>query len=186
MSRERKAGVILVALGACALLAAAGIAASALMSDRKAGQEGAGALEKLKASISSDSDQTPAADLPVIEIDEEDYVGWISLDGADAAWPVESAEGTGDVLPKVVEGNPADGGFILRGPYKRSVFGRLSEVKEGDIITFIQANGAVVHYRTESSGLVARYSDIAPDDLLLLCHHGISGWYVVSAEAVNE
>jgi sortase A len=186
MNQQRKTGALLILLGVLALLAAAGMASAVVLSDQRAEQAGAVALTKLKMAIVSDSDKEAAADLPVIEIDGRDYVGWITLDGKDAAWPVESADGTGDIFPKVEAGNPADGGFILRGPYKRSVFGRLSEVKEDDTITFIQANGAVIRYHVESSSLIARYSDIEENDLLLLCHHGLSGWYVVGARVITE
>lgn len=179
--RGAACGWLPVLLGAVLILAAAFLTFSAVRADREAGRAAEETVQKLKSIIREDPDARLPEDPEVLEIDGHDCIGYFEAIGTDIAFPVESSDGDGLVLPKVESGNPKDGAFMIRGPYKKSIFGRLVELTPGGELRLYLAGGAKIPYRIESSGLLRRKSDIIPQDLVLFCRHTPGGWYAVSA-----
>jgi hypothetical protein len=183
MKTKRRVGIVLILFGVAAVLCAGVLILSSLKEEDRAARENASVLNSLKNLIQADPDQAVDSDLPVLPAGGYDCVGFLEVEGTDLAWPVESSSGTGKWLPCVDRGNPSDGDFVIRGAYKKNVFASLSEIQPGDIIRFVQVNGAEKEYIVDSSGLVQGKENITADALLLECRHQFGARYIVSARA---
>lgn len=178
---KRQVGILMMLLGFTAVLCAGALMWNSQRREEKAAQENASVLSSLKKLIQENPEQGIDSDLPVLPIEGYDCIGYLEVEGTDLAWPVESSAGTGEWIPCVVSGNPANEKFIIRGAYKKNVFASLSEIQEGDIMRFVQINGAEKEYLVHSSGLIQRETDITEDALLLECHHLFGMRYLVNA-----
>lgn len=96
-------------------------------------------------------------EMPVVEIDGYGYIGYLSLPPLGLDLPVMS-EWDYDrlkIAPCRQFGTVADNNLVIAAHNYRRHFGRLSSMKNGDLVTFTDMNGRVTAYTVESVGVLS-------------------------------
>ena len=96
----------------------------------------------------NDNTSIPEGEMPVIEIDGNDYIGVLQIPSLDLTLPVISdwSYPALQIAPCRYEGSAYDGGMVIAGHNFDSHFGKLSQLEPGDEIKFIDLSGNTFTY----------------------------------------
>ena len=178
---RRKAGVLLMLCGALFLLGAAWLAASNQREEAHAEEKAEAALIDLKRELIADSGQllppqgnsqdassdiaptveVLSPEMPTLQIDGQDYIGYLELPTLGLSLPVMSewSELKLQTAPCRYWGTIRDGTLVILAHNYARHFGRLKELGIGDPAQFVDANGVVYSYE------VAALETLEPDEV---------------------
>ena len=155
MKRMRKAspGLICMVLGVVLLLAAGGLYAYNRFEDAHAGAEAqtvvADLQQKVETTTESAAESGPLdPELPVVEIDGNEYVGEISIPAIGIDLPVMSEWSYPrlKIAPCRQFGSSRTDDLVIAAHNYESHFGKLSSLSEGDSVIFTDMDGIVNNY----------------------------------------
>ena len=154
--RKASPGMICVVLGVVLLLAAGGLFGYNRYEDAHAGAEAQTVVADLQqkvtettASTASEADSGPLdPELPVVEIDGNEYVGEISIPAIGIDLPVMSEWSYPrlKIAPCRQFGSSRTDDLVIAAHNYESHFGKLSSLSEGDSVIFTDMDGIVNHY----------------------------------------
>lgn len=154
--RKASPGMICVVLGVVLLLAAGGLFGYNRYEDAHAGAEAQTVVADLQqkvtettASAASEADSGPLdPELPVVEIDGNEYVGEISIPAIGIDLPVMSEWSYPrlKIAPCRQFGSSRTDDLVIAAHNYESHFGKLSSLSEGDSVIFTDMDGIVNHY----------------------------------------
>lgn len=109
--------------------------------------------------------------LPMIEVEGVSMVGYLEMPSLGKKIPVADAYYDGDHLAFLDSGSPVKGHFVIGGSETDGGFACLKDLKPGDKVTFVDANGVRYDYKVSGMGSVKEITDL-DHDLVMYC--GIS------------
>lgn len=155
---ERKKGTIWMLGGLLLLAAALFLTVYNLMDAKRAKDAAEKNVKQLLEKINVEDDFTedeeiyqsyPEMEMPVLEIEGEDYIGIIEIPALDLKLPVMSEEWSYEKLklaPCRYSGSVYMDNLIIAAHNYNSHFGRIKDLKAGDNVSFIDAEGHVFEY----------------------------------------
>lgn len=166
--RKKIIGKIFIALGAVAVLAAAGLVGYNTYRSHaadKAAKTALSALEKLMPSVTYEAGSEEAEALldneekdyvPTIEVDGKEYLGVIYMPSTDTELPVlnELVGDNLDIAPCRYYGNIKRNNLIIAAHNYTSFFDRLDELQIGDEIILVTADGIKYTYEVTELDLL--------------------------------
>ena len=146
----KKAGVILVSLGAVLILAALLLFLYNRGEDRRAGQEAESLLEDARSAISANAAPEEPQEKPVEEI-TYDYAGVIAIPDLSLELPVidQWSYDRLKVAPCRQSGAAPDGDLVIAAHNYKSHFGYLDRLQPGASVIFTDMEGTVYRYAVE-------------------------------------
>ena len=153
--QKRKANPF-IAAGAVLLLAALALYVYNALDSRRAGQAADALLDGVQAQIEARTESaageapeaeaaeaTPVPEMPVIELDGNEYIGYISVPSQGIELPVMSdwSYDRLKIAPCRQFGSLAESNLVIAGHNYKNHFARLRSLKPGDAVTFIDMNG---------------------------------------------
>lgn len=168
---RRRAGMILLILGAVLVLAAAVRLGLHLREAEQAGQAAQEALEAIQqteaAVVQQPTEETaPETTAPtgpsepesleIFELEGDDYIGWITAPGYDRELPImhQIQEDRLKKAPCLEKGSPITDDAVISGHNYRSHFLFLHSIQPGEEIWFTHLNGFRVEYTVTRCDLV--------------------------------
>ena len=159
MSRLKdKSGMIFVIMGAVLMLSALLLLFYNRMEDRTAGREAEEGLHQIKEELGeatvpeSEKKELPLpTDLPVMEAGGYGYIGYLKIHALDLELPVME-DWDYERLKKAPcrqFGSPVTEDLVVAAHNYKRHFGRLSELEQGDRITFINMDGYPYEYEVD-------------------------------------
>lgn len=154
----KKAGIILISLGAVLLLAALLLFLHNRNEDAQAGQEAESLLEEARAAIAEstapEQPREPAAEEPVYE-----YAGVLSIPAISRELPVIQSWSYPALraAPCRQFGSAAGDDLVIAAHNYKSHFGYLDRLQRGDTVTFTDMDGTVYQY------IVAELRQLEPE-----------------------
>lgn len=151
---KRKLGAALIALGTVLVLAALGLWLVNRQASDHALQVSRQMLPQVVERIALRRERSPLPDpyydtLPVEQIDGYGYVGYLSVPALEMEQPVLSEldmQGL-EIAPCRYSGDRADRGLVIGGHNYAHNFGRLSRLRIGDAVTFVDMDGRRYDYQ---------------------------------------
>ena len=180
---RRRAGVLLMLFGALLLLSAALLASSNQREEAHAEEKAEAALLELRRELladsgqpilpqgaqqsaspdaaSSEAEESLSPEMPTLQIDGQDYIGYLELPTLGLSLPVMSewSELKLQTAPCRYWGTIQDGTLVILAHNHARHFGRLKELGIGDPAQFVDANGMVYPYE------VAAIETLEPDEV---------------------
>lgn len=153
--RKASPGLICTVLGVVLLLAAAGLYGYNRYEDAHAGAEAQTVVADLQQKVTETVSSEPEADsapldpeLPVVEIDGNEYVGEISIPAIGIDLPVMSEWSYPrlKIAPCRQFGSSRTDDLVIAAHNYESHFGKLSSLSEGDSVIFTDMDGIVNEY----------------------------------------
>lgn len=166
---KRTHGMCCIAIGAMLLIAALSLVICNSRMNKEAEENAERVLSAMKEKIPEQTKSQPVTEFvsddlfheyklpettekiteePVIEIENNDYIGYISLPALGIELPVMSGWSYDNlkISPCRYKGSAAGGDLIIAAHNYSSHFGRLDEFQGGEEIIFISADGTVLNY----------------------------------------
>ena len=158
--------------GILCLLAAAGLTAYNLASSNSAGQRAETVVEELIAQIPTapeipidsatppDVTAHPEREMPTISLDDAIYIGYLEIPRLELTLPVAASFSMKQLksTPALYAGSAYQGDMVIAAHNYNSHFGRLNQLKDGDEVRFVCADGTTLRY------VVGWFDKIAPSD----------------------
>ncbi len=155
---RKKLGVLCVVLGALLILAAAGLAVYNQIEAEHAAEAADDMLVQIKGAIGqTDTNKQPENtesseqndEMPVVEIDGYEYIGYLSIPSLDLELPVMADWDYTrlKISPCRYYGSVRTDNFVIAAHNYDRHFGRLSKLKTGDIVKFTDMEGTDYTYR---------------------------------------
>lgn len=175
----RKKGTLLLIVGILLILGGLGLTIYNYATDAKAGKTDKAVLEHIRSLVPEpvpirDADEyvmdsvelpdfllDPLRDMPTVEVDGNEYIGIISIDRLDLELPVLSECSTANlrVAPCRFTGSVYQDNMVIAGHNYSSHFGRIPDLKLGDIVTFADVEGNLFTFE------VTELEIVGPDDV---------------------
>lgn len=152
--RKASPGLVCVALGVVLLLAAGGLYGYNRYEDAHAGAEAQTVVADLQQKVTETKPESEAEsgpldpELPVVEIDGNEYVGEISIPAIGIDLPVMSEWSYPrlKIAPCRQFGSSRTDDLVIAAHNYESHFGKLSSLSEGDSVIFTDMDGIVNNY----------------------------------------
>lgn len=169
---KNKKGVILMACGGLLVAMALGLTGYNLIDERRAAASAGGVMEELDLLMAQPHDEieglipdyqlAPEKDMPTVQVDNNNYAGYLSIPALGLRLPVLSDWSTDNlkIAPCRYSGTAYENGFVVCAHNYRSHFGRLKNLSIGDEIEFVDIDGNVFDY------VAADMEQLKPDDTL--------------------
>lgn len=146
-----KAGRVLVILGILLLLAAGGLYAYNRWEDARAGREAQQVTQELQEKVveaDPDSAEMLSPELPVVEIDGYEYVGYISISTIGINLPVMSEWSYPKlkISPCRQFGSSRTDDLVIAAHNYETHFGKIGTLSHGDSVVFTDMDGIVNRY----------------------------------------
>lgn len=168
---RRRAGMILLILGAVLVLAAAvrlGLHVREAEQAGQAAQEALEAIQQTEAAVVQQPTEETAPEttaptgpsepesLEIFELEGDDYIGWITAPGYDRELPImhQIQEDRLKKAPCLEKGSPITDDAVISGHNYRSHFLFLHSIQPGEEIWFTHLNGFRVEYTVTRCDLV--------------------------------
>lgn len=149
---KRKLGAVLIALGTALVLSALGLYLVNRQASDHAMQVSRQVMPQMVERITLRREQEPEpyyGSLPVESIDGYGYVGYLSIPALELEQPVLSEldlQGL-EIAPCRYSGDRADRGLVIGGHNYSHNFGRLSRLRVGDDVSFVDMDGRQYDYQ---------------------------------------
>jgi len=155
--RKTSAGVLCIALGAVLILAALGLYAYNRWEDAQAGAEAQIVVHDLQQAVEQTIQTAPpetdsavplSPELPVVEVDGYEYVGYISIPAIGIDLPVMSEWSYPKlkISPCRQFGSSRTDDLVIAAHNYESHFGKIGTLAVGDEVTFTDMDGIENHY----------------------------------------
>ena len=189
--RNKRISIVLTAMGALLVAAALALVAANLVDGRRAGAASSEALTKVEQEIPEaaageewtlsaageveipDYILNPEAEMPVVSIDNYDYIGVLNIPSLGLSLPVMSDWSYPQLrlAPCRYKGSAYRDDMILAAHNYDSHFGRLGQLQAGDAVTFTDVDGNLFTYAVsqleELPGTAIEQMDAGDWDLTL-------------------
>ena len=189
--KRKRTGILLIIMGAAAMSAALFLALYREAVSSRAASAAEETAAVLREVIPDDAENAGAAwkegEPDVYLCGNYSCIGLLTLEGstASATLPVTLPDGApGNLLPVRIKGSPS-GGFCIQGPGYSSVFGILSDLAEGDRVTFTDLYGFRTEYIVESADFAGDVDMTGGADLLLISRRPV-GYTLVSCRRAGN
>lgn len=152
MTRRKKTAVLFMSIGVLILAAAISLAVYNFCEEQRAEKAASEILSLLQQKIETVSQIEVSEEMPTIEIDGYEYIGYLTIPTLDlklpvmAAWDYERLK----IAPCLYYGSARKGNMVIAAHNYATHFGRLSKLNTGDSIKFIDVNGIVYNYAVDS------------------------------------
>lgn len=157
---RNKSGLGLMAAGALLLIAALSLTAYNIHDEKRAGEDVAQAVQELRVKTDEIAEievpdfvvpafeLSPRVEMPVVEIDGHDYVGYISIPSQELELPVmnECTYPNMKIAPCRYYGSAYLNNLVIAAHNYVNHFGRLGNVSVGDLVQFSDVEGNVFNY----------------------------------------
>ncbi len=158
MEHTKKRGLLLICVGACAVLAAVSLLLFNQWEQQQAATASRIAMQKMEQTLNSAQEKVQMAgtgengEMPVIEIDGELYIGVLRIPSLELELPVMSQWSYSKLkmVPCRYSGTTNQKNLVLLGHNYKRHFGRLHTLKNGDQIQFEDVNQNVQNYSVQS------------------------------------
>lgn len=155
MSNKRKSSVLMT-IGLLLLAAALVLTAYNLWNQHRAEKSAKAALQQLLTTMEKELDPSeipdyvfnPRMEMPVTEIDGEDYIGVLEIPALEVKLPVISWWNYDRlrIAPSRYAGSVYMDNMVIAAHNYDSHFGRIQSLRPGDIVTFTDMDGNPFHY----------------------------------------
>ena len=163
-------------IGLLCLLAALGLTAYNIWSDAQAGKITDSVLQQMKQAqdyaanspvVAAPSEEeipdyilNPEMDMPVQEIDGQDYIGTLEIESLGLSLPVisEWSYPRLRIAPCRYTGSAYLNNMVIAAHNYTSHFGQLKNLSQGDLITFTDVDGNVFYYQVSEIEILSPYS----------------------------
>ena len=170
MRNRRKAGTFLITAGILLLAAALALTGYNLYDDYRAGRSADHILESLEQTAASSDTETgrselpdcvinPDTEMPVTELEGNEYIGILQIPSLKLTLPVISRwsyKGL-KIAPCRYSGSVYSGSMVIAGHNYRSCFGKIGSLTEGDQVIFTDVKGRVFLYEAAGTEIVNAY-----------------------------
>lgn len=183
---RKKSTNVMLALGILLIAGAIGIVGYRMMSAHKAADLSNEIIKGMTDIIPQYDADDPRATgmgqdpLPMIEVEGVSLVGYLELPSLNEKLPVADEYYDGDHLAFHDSGSPVKGHFVIGGSETDGGFACLKDLKPGDKVTFVDANGVRYDYKITGLGSVKKLKGL-DHDLVMYC--GISDETFLAAYA---
>ena len=163
MSNRRRAGLVMMVIGIMTVAAGLGLGAYNLWDDYRAGLEAGAELEAIvqyqEEAIGSNLFSIPEPDqeMPVVEIEENGYIGTVSIPAINIKLPVHEIWNLAllKTAPCRYKGSAYQGNLIICAHNYATHFGRLKNLLPGDEVVFTDMDGNVFRYAVKKKETLA-------------------------------
>lgn len=148
MTKRKKTAVILMSLGVLMLVAAISLAVYNFCEEQRAEKAANEILPLLQQKIEAVSQLDVSEEMPTVEIDGYEYIGYLTIPALDlklpvmASWDYERLK----IAPCLYYGSARKGNMVIAAHNYATHFGRLSKLNQGDSVKFTDMNGIVYNY----------------------------------------
>lgn len=141
-------GIICVFLGAVCILSSIGFIVYNQWEDERAEEISQSLLEDVQSVIDEETIEHNGTQMPTVKVDGYDCIGILSLPVLDLEFPVLKDWSYAKLkkAPCHYYGTYYEKNFVIAAHNYKSHFGRLSELKTGDIVSFTDVNGKAYYY----------------------------------------
>lgn len=157
---SKKAGILLVLVGAVLIVSALSLLLFNQMEDAQAGKNAEILLTKVQSEIENDDGSTEVENeseqMETIEIDGYDYIGYLSIPELDLKLPVmaEWDYTRLNLAPCRQFGSTKTNDLVVAGHNYKKHFGNLSKLIVGDLVIFTDVNGDEITYEVVTSKML--------------------------------
>lgn len=159
-----KPGNLLMWAGTILVLASLALLLYNNNQDTQAGAQAAALLARVEQQTThTDAAPAPTDQMTTVDVDGEAFVGTVELPTQNLTLPVlsEWSEEQAKTAPCRYLGSAQDGDLIVAGHNYRTHFGRLSNLRDGDPVTFTDVNGTVYAYVVVGTEVIDQYDTAA-------------------------
>lgn len=151
MTKGKKTAVVFMSLGVLMLALAISLAVYNFCEEQRAEKAASEILSLLQQKIEAASQIDVSEEMPTVEIDGYEYIGYLDIPALDLKLPVMS---TWDyerlkIAPCLYYGSARKGNMVIAAHNYTTHFGRLSKLKPGDSVKFTDMNGIVYNYAVD-------------------------------------
>ena len=158
----KKAGIIFVTLGVVLILSALLLFLYNEFEDRRAGQQAESLMDEIHSAMAdvTESQETLPAEMPVVEIDGYEYIGYLSIPALELELPVmaEWDYSRLKIAPCRHFGSSRTDDLVIAAHNYKTHFGSLSKLESGAEVIFTDMDGIENRYE-----LVRDPETLAPD-----------------------
>ena len=162
MEMPKKAGIIFVTLGVVLILSALLLFLYNEFEDRRAGQQAESLMDEIHSAMAdvTESQETLPAEMPVVEIDGYEYIGYLSIPDLELELPVmaEWDYSRLKIAPCRHFGSSRTDDLVIAAHNYKTHFGSLSKLESGAEVIFTDMDGIENRYE-----LVRDPETLAPD-----------------------
>ena len=162
MEMPKKAGIIFVTLGVVLILSALLLFLYNEFEDRRAGQQAESLMDEIHSAMAdvTESQETLPAEMPVVEIDGYEYIGYLSIPALELELPVmaEWDYSRLKIAPCRHFGSSRTDDLVIAAHNYKTHFGSLSKLESGAEVIFTDMDGIENRYE-----LVRDPETLAPD-----------------------
>lgn len=207
----RKKGTLFFVIGLVLILGALGLTIYNFATDAKAGKTDKAVLEQIRKSVPEpvpikDADEyimdsmevpdflrDPLRDMPTVEVDGNSYIGVVTIDSIGLALPVLSECSTANlrIAPCRFTGSLYRDNMVIAGHNYASHFGKIPDLKMGDIVTFADVEGNLFTFEVTEIEIVGatdvEYMTVGDWDLTLFtCTWGGAKRVTIRCDRIKE
>lgn len=171
---RNKRGVLMMAIGLLLLAGAIGLSSYNIITEKTAETISAQTVTILQEQIPdyqnsdshsdqlSDQSEATVTEMQAMDIDEHDYIGILDIPVLEISLPVQMdwSYSALNYSPSRYTGSFLDDSMIIAGHNYQKHFGRLDQLKNGDIVKFTDVAGNVYNYAVASIETLAK-TDVA-------------------------